>query len=63
MFMFLWKIYKYVKVCSKNFYDEQCKIKFIILIIDYIKYELLSIRFIIIMMYFSKLILDLKISI
>lgn len=63
MFMFLWKIYKYVKVCSKNFYDEQCKIKFIILIIDYIKYELLSIRFTIIMMYFSKLIVDLKISI
>lgn len=44
MFMFLWKIYKYVKVCSKNFSDEQCKIKFIILIIDYIKYELLSIQ-------------------
>lgn len=63
MFMFLWKIYKYVKVCSKNFFDEQCKIKFIILIIDYIKYELLSICFTIIMMYFSKLIVDLKISI
>lgn len=63
MFMFLWKIYKYVKVCSKNFSDEQCKIKFIILIIDYIKYELLSIRFTIIMMYFSKLIVDLRISI
>lgn len=55
-------IYKYVKVCSKNF-SEQCKIKFIILIIDYIKYELLSIRFTIVMMYFSKLIVDLKISI
>lgn len=37
MFMFLWKIYKYVKVCSKNFSNEQCKIKCIsILIIDYI---------------------------
>lgn len=63
MFMFLWKIYKYVKVCLENFSDKQCKIKFIILIIDYIKYELLSIRFTIIMMYFSKLIVDLKISI
>lgn len=63
MFMFLWKIYKYVKVCLENFSEEQCKIKFIILIIDYIKYELLSIRFTIIMMYFSKLIVDLKISI
>lgn len=40
--MFLWKIYKYVKVCSKNFSDEQCKIKFIILIIDYIKWIIIN---------------------